>query len=281
MPFNSTNGGLSARAYGFRNSGVTDTPSAPTVSSVANQAIDIVTWSAPKNNGSPITIYYWESTDGKSGSTSSTSVNVTQESGTSQQYRVRAVNSNGTSQWSSYSLSFTSFSFSPFGFTPFGFTPFGFTPFGFTPFGFTPFAWLGGGNSVAPEISIKIKQNDESNFVDITSINVGDIIYSIDLKTKEITENIVSFVNKIETDQAIMIDGEIYTLNHKMLVKKNNLETFVSVEDIDTTYEKFSTIENSFTNIFSVEKIETPVFAISLTTDLNNNYITNSVILSD
>jgi len=124
------------------------TPSAPTVSSVSQQSTDVVSWTAPATGGKAITAYYWTSSDGKSGSTASTSVNVSQEAGTAQTYNVYAVNANGSSGTSANSASFTSFSFSPFGFTPFGFTPFGFTPFGFTPFGFTPFgftplAWLG------------------------------------------------------------------------------------------------------------------------------------------
>ena len=283
MPFNSTNGGLSARAYGFRNSGVPDAPSAPTVSSVANEATDIVTWSAPKNNGSPITIYYWESTDGKSGSTSSTSVNVTQESGTSQQYRVRAVNSNGTSPWSSYSLSFTSFSFSPFGFTPFGFTPFGFTPFGFTPFGFTPYAWLDGGNSLAPELMVSLSSFDYKieKYTDITKVNVEDMLESFDINNKIKTTTKILSISQLEDDKAMLIDGDVYTYNHKMFVRKNNIESFINVSEIDTTYEKYSVNNNDFISIYSVEKIEIPILATSLICDPINNYLTNNVVLSD
>ena len=118
------------------------TPSAPSASS-PSAGIDSVSWTAPANGGSAITNYHWESNDSKSGDTGTgTSVNVNQEQGTAQQYRVYATNANGNSAYSGYSPSVTTtFSFTPFGFTPFGFTPFGafgFVPFGFTPFGFTP-----------------------------------------------------------------------------------------------------------------------------------------------
>ena len=125
------------------------TPSAPTVTSPApsastNQAgatQDVVTWSAPANGGSSITGYTWESSDGKSGTTTSTSVTVNQEGGTAQTYKVLATNGNGNGAYSANSSSITTFSFTPFSFAPFG--AFGFSPFGFSPFGFTPFSVFG------------------------------------------------------------------------------------------------------------------------------------------
>jgi hypothetical protein len=119
------------------------TPAAPTASSPnANQ--DQISWSAPANGGSAITNYYWESTDGKSGNTGvTTSASLGQEAGTAQQYKVRATNANGTSEFSALSNSITTtFSFVPFG--VFGFSPF--TVFGFSPFnvfGFSPFRVFG------------------------------------------------------------------------------------------------------------------------------------------
>jgi hypothetical protein len=76
-------------------------PAAPTVTLQVNQ--DTVSWLAPHNGGSPITLYYWESTDSKSGTTDSLSVAVAQEGSTSQAYRVRAQNAVGLSEWSPYS----------------------------------------------------------------------------------------------------------------------------------------------------------------------------------
>lgn len=99
---------------------------------------DNLTWSPPANGGKAITNYYWTSSDGKSGNTAATSLNVTQEQGTAQTYTVRADNANGVSGTSSASPSVTTFSFVPFG--VFGFSPFG--VFGFSPFGvfgFSPF----------------------------------------------------------------------------------------------------------------------------------------------
>jgi hypothetical protein len=153
------------------------TMSAPTVTSPAPSAsanaagatYDTVSWTAPANGGSSITLYRWTSSDGKTGTTTSTSVDVTQEGGTAQTYQVRAENANGSGAYSNDSGSVTTFSFTPFSFVPFGafgfspfnafgfspfnafsfspfnafsfspFNAFSFTPFNFAPFGFTPF----------------------------------------------------------------------------------------------------------------------------------------------
>ena len=129
---------------------VPQTPTAPTAST-PSAGVDRVTWTAPATGGKAITNYYWASSDGKSGNTASTTVDVAQEQGTAQTYTVRADNANGSSGTSPASNSVTTtFSFVPFGFAPFGFSPappvFGFSPsppvFGFSPsppvFGFSP-----------------------------------------------------------------------------------------------------------------------------------------------
>ena len=119
---------------------VPDAPSSVTATS-PSAGSDTVSWTAPNSGGSPITGYNWTSSDAKSGSTTSTSIPVTQEMGTSQTYSVTATNANGTSAAGTSNSVTTTFSFAPFGFTPFGFSPFGFTPFGFSPFGFSPFGF--------------------------------------------------------------------------------------------------------------------------------------------
>jgi hypothetical protein len=148
---------------------VPSTPGAPTVSSPAGTSYDTVTWQAPYTGGKTITGYSVESNDGKSGTTTNTTININQEGGTTQAYRVRATNDNGNSEWSAYSGNVTTFSFTPFSFTPFspfgfvpysnfaftpyynfsftpyhpfGFVPFAFTPFNFVPFAFTPFNFV-------------------------------------------------------------------------------------------------------------------------------------------
>jgi hypothetical protein len=82
------------------------TPSAPTASSTTAD-VDDVSWTAPSNGGSAITLYSWECDDGKSGTTASTSITVAQEGAGSSTnaYRVKATNANGDSEFSGYSSS--------------------------------------------------------------------------------------------------------------------------------------------------------------------------------
>ena len=93
---------------------VPETPTAPVATSPSGASYDTVTWVAPDNGGSAILEYQWDSSDGKTGTTSSLTANVTQEAGTSQTYRVRARNANGWSEWSGSSSGVTTFSFVPF-----------------------------------------------------------------------------------------------------------------------------------------------------------------------
>jgi hypothetical protein len=111
------------------------TMSAPTAT--AGVAQDTVSWTAPATGGKSISLYRWTSSDGKTGTTASTSVTVTQEGGTSQTYQVRAENANGAGVYSPSSNSVTTQS--PFFPPSFPFFPPGFGPsFPFFPPGFGP-----------------------------------------------------------------------------------------------------------------------------------------------
>lgn len=101
------------------------TMSAPTATAQVNQ--DTVSWSAPNDGGKAISLYRWTSSDGKTGTTTSTSVAVGQEAGTAQTYQVRAENANGVGVYSASSNNVTTQSpfFPPF-FPPYfpGFGPY-------------------------------------------------------------------------------------------------------------------------------------------------------------
>ena len=183
------NSAASAASSSVTATTVPATPGAPSATAQGAASNDDVSWSAPADGGSAITSYTWASSDGKSGSTGSTSVSVGQEAGTAQTYNVYATNANGNSGTSSNSGSVTSFSFTPFSFAPFGafgFTPFGafgFTPFGafgFTPFGafgFTPWGGPGGG-CVHEDTLIRTPNGD----VAAKDIKVDDFITSIGIQ---------------------------------------------------------------------------------------------------
>ena len=123
------NSDLTASSGGVTATTVPATPGAPSASS-PSAGVDSVSWSAPSNGGSAITNYYWTSSDGKSGNTTSTSVSVSQEQGTAQTYNVRADNACGSSGTSGASNNVTTvYSFVPYSFVPYSFVPYSFTPF--------------------------------------------------------------------------------------------------------------------------------------------------------
>jgi hypothetical protein len=101
-------------------------PPAPTVRAISGEANDYITITEPTSDGgSEITLYNWECSDGKIGNRNGPGeFAIAQEAGTSQTYRVRAVNAYGASDWSANSQSITTptpaptFSFAPFGFSP-------------------------------------------------------------------------------------------------------------------------------------------------------------------
>jgi hypothetical protein len=78
-----------------------------------------------------------------------------------------------------------------------------------------------------------------------------------------------------------MIDGEVFSINHKILVRKDGTESFIPVTEIDTTYQKYSYIQEDFVDIFSVENVEIPISSVSITCAPYNNFLTNDVVLSD
>jgi len=117
---------------------VPQTLGAPTATGQLNQ--DTVSWSAAATGGSAIIDYTWSSSDGKSGTTASTSVVVGQEGNTSQTYTVTARNANGSSAASPASNNVTTIApfFPPYFVPPF-FPPFfPFFPF-FPPYFVPPF----------------------------------------------------------------------------------------------------------------------------------------------
>jgi hypothetical protein len=127
--------------------------SPPTATAGVNQ--DVVSWTAPASGGKVISLYRWTSSDGKTGTTASTSVTVAQEAGTAQTYQVRAENANGNGIYSAASNNVTTAS--PF----FPFFPY-FPYFPFFP-GFGPSFWYYSSarfkNSIARVVSISSKTN--------------------------------------------------------------------------------------------------------------------------
>ena len=223
---------FSANSSAVTATSVPQTISAPTVSS-PSAGTDSVSWTAPATGGKAITNYHWASSDGKSGDTASTSVNVSQEQGTSQTYNVYATNANGNSVTSAESASITTtFSFAPFGafsFTPFGafqFVPFGFTPFGafsFTPFGafsfvsfgFTPFGafgFLNFGFSPSQCLHEDTLVSTSNGKIPAKDVKIGDTVYTLDIA-------------EINPEESMSLSSAALTSNGIVEAEINNIET--------------------------------------------------------
>lgn len=117
--------------------------------------------------------------------------------------------------------------------------------------------------------------------VDIDLLNEMDNILSFDVKLKQFVESKIIKTSMYFNDEAVVIDGKFYSLNNLMFVKKNNLEEFVAVDKLDTTYQKYLVHDNIFVNINTIEKIEAPISIKSIVSDSHNNYICGIVILRD
>lgn len=250
------------------------TPAAPSAST-PSAGVDRVSWTAPANGGAAITNYYWVASDGKTGNTAATSVDVGQEQGSAQTYTVRADNANGSSGTSAASNSVTTtFSFAPFG--AFGFSPFGFSPFGFSPFGFSPFWCLGNKTKVAT-----INDAGEIVLVEARKLVSGIKVYSpiwdeldssqnphIDrveynaLTNKSMSTGVITRVIRKPVNQTIVFNNDKekhYSLTQPILARKNKQKDAwektqdLAVGDIIWEYD-FDT--NSY--------VETPITAISI-----------------
>ena len=244
------------------------TPSAPTATTVANNAQDLVSWTAPATGGKAITNYHWTSDDGKSGDTASTSVTVNQEAGTAQTYNVYATNANGNSGTSASSGSVTTFSFTPFGFTPFGFTPFGFTPFGFTPFGFSSLCFKSLGATTMVQTT--------KGLVAAHDLVVGDELISADIETMPTsfpgpqseypdwsvvdptvtqTTTTVTAIATRNAESIVVVNGETYSDSHYIFIKRDGISKFINVKDLLLTDLVFSTESSDWVEVLQVDVI--------------------------
>jgi hypothetical protein len=294
---------------------VPNTPSAPSASS-PNAGQDNVSWSAPANGGKGITNYRWTASDGKAGDTASTSVVVGQEMGTAQTYTVYATNANGNSGTSGASgnvttaFSFVPFGFSPFGFTPFGFTPFGFTPFGFTPFGFTPFGFTPFGftpfgftpKSVGAETIVKSKVPE--GLILAHNLSVGDVLYSANIEgidvsntaileylqnwssnsaniSQDVETTIVAMAARISQEGAVVINGNKYSKQHFVLIKRNNEIQFQPSAEVLETDLIFSPSESDWVAITDYKITDQRELLVSIDVEPYDVFFTDNALVHD
>jgi hypothetical protein len=290
----------------------TTVPSTPNAPSLSNNGAETnaVSWSAPSSNGGKgITGYSLidHENDTYSYNASTFSANVSENGNEAQTIRVRAQNDNGFSSYSSNSnqITTTPFSFSPFGFTPFGFTPFGFTPFGFTPFGFTPFGFTPFGftpKSVGAETIIKSKVPE--GLILAHNLSVGDVLYSANIEgidvsntaileylqnwssnsasiSQDVETTIVAMAARISQEGAVVINGNKYSKQHFVLIKRNNEIQFQPSAEVLETDLIFSPSESDWVAITDYKITDQRELLVSIDVEPYDVFFTDNALVHD
>jgi hypothetical protein len=80
----------------------------------------------------------------------------------------------------------------------------------------------------------------------------------------EITTSITSINSIVDSVNIVMINGEPYNGNYRLLVEKDSTIEFVKADDIDTSYRLFDYNSKSFIEIseLTIENTETEVYYI-------------------
>lgn len=291
---------------------VTTVPNTPNAPSLSNNGAETnaVSWSAPSSDGGKgITGYSLidHENDTYSYNASTFSANISENGNEAQTIRVRAQNDNGFSSYSSNSnqITTTPFSFSPFGFTPFGFTPFGFTPFGFTPFGFTPFGFTPFGftpKSVGAETIVKSKVPE--GLILAHNLSVGDVLYSANIEgidvsntaileylqnwssnsaniSQDVETTIVAMAARISQEGAVVINGNKYSKQHFVLIKRNNEIQFQPSAEVLETDLIFSPSESDWVAITDYKITDQRELLVSIDVEPYDVFFTDNALVHD
>jgi hypothetical protein len=288
---------------------VPNTPNAPSLSNNGAET-NSVSWAAPSGDGGKgITGYSLidHENDTYSYNATTFSANVSENGNEAQTIRVRAQNDNGFSSYSSNSnqITTTPFSFSPFGFTPFGFTPFGFTPFGFTPFGFTPFGFTPFGftpKSVGAETIVKSKVPE--GLILAHNLSVGDVLYSANIEgidvsntaileylqnwssnsaniSQDVETTIVAMAARISQEGAVVINGNKYSKQHFVLIKRNNEIQFQPSAEVLETDLIFSPSESDWVAITDYKITDQRELLVSIDVEPYDVFFTDNALVHD
>lgn len=277
---------------------VTTVPDVPTgLSATTNGAQqNLASWSGPANGGKAIIDYEVQDNGGgapDSQTTASTSINFSsQDNNFAWNFRVRARNDNGYSNFSGYSNTITT---TPFSFSPFGFTPFGFTPFGFTPFGFTPSKSIGADTLVHSKVP--------EGLVLAHNISVGDILYSAaidDLPTsgtglEEILNIWQSADPNINTDiettvvaisagianTTFVINGNKYTNTHWIMIKRDDVAKFVPANEVLTSDLVYSPTFNDWQPVIENRVSSGSELVITINCEPYDVFFTDNALVHD
>ena len=241
------------------------TMSAP--SATAGVDSDSITFTEPANGGSVITLYRWTSSDSKTGTSATSPISIVQEADTAQTYQIRAENANGVGSYSGNSNSVTTQAPSFFG-PPGFFAPPGF----FGPPGFTK------------SVGVNTLLRTPNGLISAGQIEVGDEVIGLDIPgipdnywllddgsygtysdyviTQEQMDNATEVITTVAGKRlhqnigAVAVNGDIYTINHFVLAKRDGQIKSLNTSDLLTTDLIYNYQTKDFVAIEAYEKNE-------------------------
>jgi len=130
-----------------------------------------------------------------------------------------------------------------------------------------------------------LKVGDKLVSLDIAEIDMANFNplewSSESLSGNGITETTITSISSRVVDKVVQINGDIYSLNHWILTRKDNVISFTKSSDIDTTYEvyKFQTLDwspvESATELAFIDR----VFTINC--EPHDMFFTNAALVYD
>jgi hypothetical protein len=292
---------------------VPQTPQSATATAGTNQ--NTIQWTIGATGGAALSKHNVVGSDSSTSgdlASSATSVVIADTAGTSQTYTVTATNANGTSLGATtasvttlspfFPPYFPFFPFFPF-FPPFfpGFAPPPFFPFfpPFFPF-FPPFFPSFGSfseYSIASETGV-LTTDGIKNAADL---NVGDTLIAMNLgfqsnstedwlawtssdltlNASNIVETTVVGINSHPSSTTYLINGDLFSNSHNILIKRDGVASFKRVSDILMTDMVYSTTELGFVNIIELETIEHEETVYSINCEPYDNFFTSGMLVFD
>ena len=96
-----------------------------------------------------------------------------------------------------------------------------------------------------------------------------------------IVETTVVSINSRVSDRAIVINGDIYSIHHWILARKDGVIRFVSSSDIDTTYEVYNFQTLDWVEVQSAESIAYIDRVYTINCEPYDMFFTNSMLVYD